>query len=110
MHHRGQPEPGGGSRTLPYYFDPTGTTRNKSNPPNVSRTVFRHARVRVQPFHRPPAQVVGVLVAVDSVGLTLKASDGSPQVIPLDEIVRLERYDGRLASYTGSGAVRDGER
>ena len=42
-------------------------------------------------------------------GLTLKASDGSPQVIPLDEIVRLERYDGRLSSYTGSGAVRDGE-
>ncbi|HTK52254.1 MAG TPA: hypothetical protein VL308_10230 [Gemmatimonadaceae bacterium] len=59
------------------------------------------ARVRVQPIHRPPPQVAGEVVAVDSVGLTLKDSHGSPQFVPLDEINRLERYDGRISSFAG---------
>jgi len=66
------------------------------------------ARVRVQPLHRPPPQVAGVLVAVDSVNLTLRDSDGSPQVVPLDEINRLERYDGQISSLRGFVAVRGG--
>lgn len=59
------------------------------------------ARVRIQPFHRPPPQVAGVVAAVDSVGLTLTDSHGSPQFVPHDEIVRLERYDGHISSFTG---------
>lgn len=59
------------------------------------------ARVRVQPLHRPPPQVAGVVAAVDSVNLTLNDSHGSPQIVPLDEILRLERYDGQLGSYEG---------
>lgn len=42
-----------------------------------------------------------MLVAADSVNLTLNDPNGSPQVVPLDEIVRLERYDGQLGSFEG---------
>jgi hypothetical protein len=35
------------------------------------------ARVRVQPFDRPPPQLAGVVAAVDSVNLTLNDSHGS---------------------------------
>lgn len=59
------------------------------------------ARVRVQPIHRPPPQVAGEVVAVDSVGLTLKDSHGSPQFVPFDEINRLERYDGKISAFAG---------
>ena len=59
------------------------------------------AQVRVQPLLRPPPQVAGTVVAVDSVHLTLKDSHGSPQIVPLDEIVRLERYDGQISSFAG---------
>lgn len=61
------------------------------------------ARVRVHFLHPPPAGFDGVLVAVDSFSLTLTTSDGSPQVAPLDEIARLERYSGRLSGGTAFG-------
>src|SRR5262245_57361152 len=48
-----------------------------------------------------PPQVAGVVVALDSVNLTLEDSDGSLQIVPLGEIVRLERYDGRVSSVGG---------
>ena len=42
-----------------------------------------------------------MVVDVDSVNLTLRDSDGPPQIVPLDEIVRPERYDGRISSFAG---------
>ena len=59
------------------------------------------ARVRVHFLHPPPATYDGVLVAADSFSLTLKTSDGSPKIAPLDEIARLEQYVGQLSGGMG---------
>ncbi len=59
------------------------------------------ARVRVQFRHPPPSAYDGVLVAADSLSLTLRASDGSPQVAPFDEIARLEQYAGPISARMG---------
>ena len=59
------------------------------------------ARVRVQFRHPPPASYDGTLVAVDSLSLTLTASNGMPQVAPFDEITRLEQYVGPISGGMG---------
>jgi len=66
------------------------------------------ARVRVQPIHRPPPQVAGEVVAVDSVGLTLKDSHGSPQFVPLDEIIASSVTTDESPRSRGYVAVLDG--
>lgn len=67
------------------------------------------ARVRVHRHDAPPRIVSGVLLGVDSTGLTLAAAHGAPpRTVAAADVARLERHAGRrpTAAAFGRGAAR----